>query len=70
MPIYQRIEEWKVTERRDGAVYKTKLVRSWYHALGTPWPKDHGDVIWAATSDRNLYKTTEINSNDILPPQV
>lgn len=60
MRHYQRIEEWRITQRKDGCVFRTVKVRDWYLDLGSPMPKDAGDTKWCPTSDRTVYNDSNV----------
>ena len=49
--MFVKFEKFRVIERKDGAVFKTKREGfAWFHINETP-PEQDGDIIWASTLD-------------------
>jgi hypothetical protein len=64
--LYERIEEWRITERRNGQTYKTEYVRDWFLPCASPLPKLGGDKVFVATSDTKLYRKEEIPPSQLI----
>ena len=59
MAYFAKFEKFKVTERRNGEVYKTaKIGESWFEQkeFPTPYIVDEKDEMWVVTNDCHFGK--------------
>ena len=54
--LCQLHEVYIITEYKNGAVYKTRLIGELWIPLGTPFERQNGDLIIQATSDNPAMK--------------
>lgn len=46
-------EVWRITERRDGAVFKTEFVECRWVPMGTPYGSEDSDELICSVSEAN-----------------